>query len=82
MAGAIAGFVSALGLIIVGPKVWVDVIGFEQALFPYDYPALFTMPVALAAIWFFSITDKSQRGVQDREAFDALVIQSETGRVA
>jgi len=82
VAGAISGFVSAIGLIIIGPKVWVDIIGFEQALFPYDYPALFTMPLAFLAIWIFSVTDKSARGVQDREAFDDLVIQSETGRIA
>lgn len=82
VAGAITGFVSAIGLIIIGPKVWVDIIGFGEALFPYDYPALFTMPLAFAAIWLFSILDNSERGEQDRAAFDSLMIQSETGQVS
>lgn len=80
VAGAVVGFVSAIGLIIIGPKVWVDIIGFEKALFPYDYPALFTMPAAFIAIWYFSISDNSQRGQVDRDCFEALVLRSETGR--
>ncbi|GAA6153674.1 cation/acetate symporter ActP [Pseudoteredinibacter isoporae] len=82
VAGAIVGFVSSIGLIIVGPKVWVDILGFETALFPYDYPALFTMPAAFFAIWIVSHMDNSERAKEDRANFDNLVQQSETGRIA
>ncbi len=78
-AGALVGFVSSIVLIVVGPKVWTAVLGFEQALFPYDYPALFTMPSAFAAIWLFSVTDRSARGSSDRAEFDAMLIKAEMG---
>lgn len=80
IAGALIGFFSSVTLIILGPKVWVSVIGFEQALFPYDYPAMFTMPAAFIAVWFFSVTDKSARAKQDTDAYTELLLQSELGQ--
>lgn len=77
--GALVGFVSSIGLIILGPKVWTSVLGFEHALFPYDYPALFTMPAAFVAIWAFSVTDRSKRANTDREEYANLLLQAELG---
>lgn len=77
--GAVAGLISSVGLIIIGPQVWVSVLGFEKAPFPYDYPTLFTLPLALAMVWIFSVTDKSARGRQDQEAYSDLLIRSEYG---
>jgi cation/acetate symporter len=77
--GALVGLVSSVGLIIVGPQVWVSVLGFEEPLFPYNYPALFTLPLALAVTWLFSVTDRSARGEIDRDNYLRLLIRSEYG---
>jgi cation/acetate symporter len=37
------------------------------------------MPLAFLSAWLFSVTDRSARGVREREAFDAQFIQSEIG---
>lgn len=77
--GALVGLVSSVGLIVVGPQVWVSVLGFEEALFPYNYPALFTLPLALLTTWVFSVTDSSERSHIDRENYTKLLIRSEYG---
>ncbi|MBN7797353.1 cation acetate symporter [Parahaliea mediterranea] len=80
--GAVLGLVSSVVLIVIGPQVWVSVLGFEAPLFPYDYPALFTLPLALAACWLFSVTDRSTRGTKDRANYHALLLRSEFGDAA
>ncbi len=77
--GAVVGLVSSVVLIVVGPQVWVSVMGFEQALFPYNYPALFTLPLALLTTWLFSVTDNSARAAIDRDNYTQLLIRSEYG---
>ncbi|WP_241521185.1 sodium:solute symporter family transporter [Kineobactrum sediminis] len=79
IAGALVGLVSSISLIVVGPQVWVSVLGFEQALFPYDYPALFTLPLAVITMAAVSYLDASPRGVVDRQNFHDLLIRSEFG---
>jgi cation/acetate symporter len=54
LAGGIAGLVSSLGLTIVGPAIWVKTLGFATPLFPYDPPALFTVPLAFGVAWLVS----------------------------
>lgn len=80
--GALVGMVASITLIVLGPQVWVSVLGHDEPLFPYNYPALFTMPLAFFVIWLVSVTDRSERGVLDREAFDRLLIQAEYGTPA
>jgi len=46
LAGGVTGLVSAVGLTIIGPAVWVKVLGHATPLFPYDPPAIVTMPLA------------------------------------
>ncbi len=77
--GALVGLASSVILIIVGPQVWVSVLGFEKALFPYNYPALFTLPLALLVCWLFSVTDKSARAQVDKDNYQKLLIRSEYG---
>jgi len=78
--GAIIGLVSSVALTVIGPQVWVDIMGFERALFPYNYPALFTMPLALTVIWLVSLGDRSDRAGIDRDNYQQQLIQSEFGR--
>jgi len=79
IAGALLGLLFSVGLIVVGPQVWVSVLGYDEALFPYNYPALFTMPLAFAVAWIVSITDQTSRGQLDRDNYHALLERSEFG---
>jgi cation/acetate symporter len=77
--GALVGLVSSVVLIVLGPQVWMSVLGFEKALFPYNYPALFTLPAAVITAWVFSVSDRSERGRVDRDNYTELLIRSEYG---
>lgn len=77
--GGVLGLSTAILLVILGPIVWVDIFGYTEAIFPYKYPALFSVTVAFVSIWFFSITDHSERAKQDRDAFESQDIRSQTG---
>ena len=76
--GGYAGLILAVGLIIVGPNIWVQVIGYEKAIFPYAYPTLFSMGTSFLFCWFFSVTDKSEGAEKEREAFPAQLLRSQT----
>ncbi|HVJ51019.1 MAG TPA: cation acetate symporter [Aliidongia sp.] len=55
IAGGTAGLVSAVGLTVIGPSIWVKVLGNAAPIFPYDPPALFTMPLAFLVAWGVSV---------------------------
>jgi len=77
--GGFMGLATALILVIIGPTVWKDVLGNAEAIFPYKYPALFSMTVAFVATWLFSITDNSDRAKIDRAAYEAQNLRCQTG---
>jgi cation/acetate symporter len=77
--GGFLGLLSALLLVVTGPTVWQDILGFAEPLFPYKQPALFSMPVAFLGIWFFSVTDKSKASDEERAKFPAQYVRSQTG---
>ena len=77
--GGSLGLATAVLLVILGPIVWVQIFGNEEAIFPYKYPALFSVTVSFVAIWFFSITDKSEAAKEEHEAFEAQYIRAQTG---
>lgn len=77
--GGFSGLLTAIVLVILGPIVWVDIFGFSEPVFPYQYPALFSVTVAFVAIWFFSITDRSEAAKVAREKFSHQYIRSQTG---
>jgi cation/acetate symporter len=77
--GGSLGLLTAILLVLFGPIVWVQILGNAEALFPYKYPALFSVTVSFVAIWFFSITDKSDDAKKEHEAYEAQFIRSQTG---
>jgi cation/acetate symporter len=77
--GGIAGLVTAVGLVILSPAVWVKVMGNKDAIFPYDHPALFSMSAAFLVTWLMSITDKSAQAKNEAEAFEEQYIRAQTG---
>lgn len=77
--GGSLGLLTAAVLVVLGPTVWVDVLKNAEAIFPYKYPALFSVSAAFIGIWFFSITDKSDNAEKEKEAYEAQFIRSQTG---
>lgn len=77
--GGSLGLATAVLLVILGPIVWVQVLGFEQALFPYKYPALFSVSVAFVSIIIISLTDKSEQAAKEIQAFEAQYLRAQTG---
>jgi cation/acetate symporter len=77
--GGSAGLFVAILLVILGPVVWVDIFGNNKAIFPYKYPALFSMIVTFVGIWFFSKTDKSKNSTVEKKLFESQYFRSQTG---
>jgi cation/acetate symporter len=77
--GGMLGLISSVAGVVLSKAVWVSTLGHKEALFPYDNPALFSMPIAFIGIWLFSKLDSSKRAQQEEKAFDAQYIRSETG---
>ncbi|CDL82754.1 cation/acetate symporter ActP [Xenorhabdus szentirmaii] len=79
MIGGGLGLLTAVVLMILGPTIWVSILGHEKPIYPYEYPALFSMSVAFIGAWLFSITDASTQGQQERKMFRNQFIRSQTG---
>jgi cation/acetate symporter len=77
--GGSAGLFIAILLVILGPVVWVDIFGNNEAIFPYKYPALFSMIVTFIGIWFFSKTDKTKTSIVEKKLFESQYFRSQTG---
>lgn len=77
--GGWLGLISAVTLMILGPTIWVKVLGHAAAIFPYEYPALFSMALAFGGIWFFSVTDNSQSASDEHAKFFPQFVRSQTG---
>jgi cation/acetate symporter len=77
--GGVAGLVSAVGLVVLSPAVWVKVLGHAAPIFPYDYPAIVSMSIAFFFTWIGSVTDQGARAARERERFDDQFIRGQTG---
>ncbi|MBH0310935.1 cation acetate symporter [Alcaligenes faecalis] len=77
--GGVAGLLSAVGLVILSPAVWVKVLGNEQAIFPYDYPAIISMNVAFFFTWLGSVTDRSAQAALEQARFEDQFVRAHTG---
>lgn len=77
--GGLVGLVSVLTLVLLSPVVWVDVLHFEKAIFPYAHPALFCMPLTFILIYLISKIDNSERAKIDRAGFKAQDFRAQTG---
>jgi cation/acetate symporter len=48
--GGVVGLVTTIVLMVLGPAVWVTILGFDEAAFPSAYPALYSMVAAFAVM--------------------------------
>ncbi|MEZ5581482.1 MAG: cation acetate symporter [Candidatus Competibacteraceae bacterium] len=77
--GGCIGLLTAVTLVVLGPTVWVDIFGFDSAIFPSKYPALYSVTAAFLGIWYFSKNDKSANALAEIEAFKAQDVRCQTG---
>jgi cation/acetate symporter len=74
--GGSVGLFAALALTILGPPVWVKVLGFAAPVFPIDPPTIVTMPLAFVACWLAAVLDRSRQAVSDRDRFGMQTAQA------
>lgn len=77
--GGLIGLVAVISLVVLSPSVWVQVLHFEKAIFPYDHPAIFTMPISFLAIYVISKLDTSKRAQIDKQGFAAQDFRAQSG---
>ncbi|MXR36760.1 cation acetate symporter [Craterilacuibacter sinensis] len=77
--GGFTGLISAVTMVVLSPSVWVTVLGHETAIFPYDHPALFSMPLAFMVTIVVSMLDSSAQAKKERAAFDDQLVRAQTG---
>jgi cation/acetate symporter len=79
--GGFLGLIASVGLTVVSPAVWEDVLGNPKgsAWFPYTSPALFSMLAGFLGTWLFSVLDQSEQAKKERAAYAAQRVRSETG---
>ena len=77
--GGAAGLLTAILCVLFGPIVWVDILGNTKAIFPYKYPALFSMSIAFITIIIISYLDKSPQAKKEIAAFDDQFVRAQTG---
>jgi cation/acetate symporter len=79
--GGSLGLATAVILTILSPTVWVQVLGHAHAIYPYEYPALFSMLVAFAGVYLFSVTDRSKAAARERSLFENQLVDCELGMI-
>nr|NIQ08599.1 cation/acetate symporter ActP [Gammaproteobacteria bacterium]NIQ74322.1 cation/acetate symporter ActP [Gammaproteobacteria bacterium]NIR92313.1 cation/acetate symporter ActP [Gammaproteobacteria bacterium]NIV26197.1 cation/acetate symporter ActP [Gammaproteobacteria bacterium]NIW09229.1 cation/acetate symporter ActP [Gammaproteobacteria bacterium] len=77
--GGAAGLLTAITCMILGPTIWVDILGNAEPIFPYKHPALLSMSVAFSMIIIISLLDKSESAKQEKEIFQDQYVRSQTG---
>ena len=77
--GGLVGLVTATAIVIFSKAVWVTVLGNPAPLFPYEQPAIFSMPLAFLVAWVVSILDTSPRAQKEMAAYDDQLVRAQTG---
>ncbi|MFM2404322.1 MAG: hypothetical protein RL223_2202 [Pseudomonadota bacterium] len=79
LAGGYIGLALAVTLVLLSKSVWVTVLGNPAPLFPYEQPALFSMPVAVLICIVVSKLDRSAAAKKELAAFDDQFVRAQTG---
>ena len=59
LAGGTAGLATALVLLMLGPTIWVQLLGNADPIFPSDYSTLVSTPLAFMVAWVVSLLDSA-----------------------
>jgi cation/acetate symporter len=79
LAGGFVGLISAVSFVVLSKSVWVTVLGNEAEIFPYEHPALFSMPLAFLVTMVVSLLDNSHQATEERARFDDQFVRAQTG---
>ncbi len=79
LAGGYVGLFTAVALVVASKSVWVNVLGHAAPVFPYEQPALFSMPLAFVVCWLVSVSDRSLSARAERAAFGEQFVRAQTG---
>lgn len=79
VSGSLAGLLASVGLVALSPGVWSATFKLGPAPFPYDNPALVSVPLAFAVSWAVSVLDRSAAAASVRAAFGAQHVRAQTG---
>jgi cation/acetate symporter len=79
VSGSLAGLVASVGLVALSPGVWTATFKLGPAPFPYDNPALVSVPLAFAVSWAVSVLDRSAAAASVRASFSAQHVRAQTG---
>ncbi|MSR15777.1 MAG: cation/acetate symporter ActP [Gammaproteobacteria bacterium] len=81
--GAVVGgsvaLVMGIVLLVLGPTMWKEILGHAEAIFPYKYPALFTITTSFLTMIIVSKLDTSDRAKREIAEFDDQFVRSQTG---
>jgi cation/acetate symporter len=78
--GGIIGLITTITLVILGPTIWVEVLGFENPIFPYKYPAIFTVTISFLSIILISLNDSKSRKIDNIRKFNQLTKEAYLGK--
>ena len=65
---------------ILGPTIWVEILEFDKPIFPYKYPALFSVLTAFTSIITISLFQRKKNELKNDEKFNIMTIKSFTGK--
>jgi cation/acetate symporter len=74
--GGAVGLIGSTGMLIAGPAIWVDVLGYERPLFGSNYPTLIALPLALITAWTVSMLDARRNDAHARRLFEELAAKA------
>ncbi|WP_233709822.1 cation acetate symporter [Helicobacter salomonis] len=77
--GGLIGWLAVVTMVLLSPSIWVKSFGHAQAIFPYDHPAIFSMPLTFILIILISKLDRSARAQVDKAGFKAQDFRAQSG---
>ena len=78
--GGIIGLLTTITLVILSPTIWVEILGNNKAIFPYKYPALFTVSISFFSIVLISLFEKPKNKVINQKRFDKMTKEAYLGK--
>ncbi len=78
--GGAVGLITTIALVILGPTIWVEILGFQDPIFPYKYPAIFTVTISFISIILISLNDKENSKIDNINKFNKLTKKAYLGK--
>ena len=78
--GGMLGLIFTVLLVILGPTIWVDIFQFHNPVFPYKYPALFSVTFSFFSIMVISKIDKNNNSKDNINKFSKMINKAYLGK--